>query len=159
MGLAYLFTDLSSSILYLYTRASLVASGGKESTCNEEISGSIPGSGRYPGRGNGNPLPCSCLENPIDRGAWKATVHGVANSWTWLSVWTLLNTAQQSVMGSFFLPAMVSDTYMITNPSFKFLSSCSFQLLRGACIIVLIDFTYPDIPDNFFYNASFILRF
>ena len=45
MGLEYLFTDLSSSILYLYTRASLVASGGKESTCNEEVSGSVPGSG------------------------------------------------------------------------------------------------------------------
>ena len=39
--------------------------------------GSIPGSGRSPGGGNGNPLQYSCLENPMDRGAWKATVHGV----------------------------------------------------------------------------------
>jgi len=38
---------------------------------------SIPGSGRYPGEGNGNPLQYSCLENPMDRGAWWATVHGV----------------------------------------------------------------------------------
>ena len=38
---------------------------------------SIPGSGRSPGGGNGNPLQCSCLENPMDRGAWWATVHGV----------------------------------------------------------------------------------
>ena len=40
--------------------------------------GSIPGSGRSPGEGNGNPLRYSCLENPMDRGAWRATVHGVA---------------------------------------------------------------------------------
>ena len=39
--------------------------------------GSIPGSGRSPGEGNGNPLPYSCLENPMDRGAWRATVYGV----------------------------------------------------------------------------------
>ena len=43
--------------------------------------GSIPGSGRSPGGGHGNPLQCSCLENPIDRGAWWAVVHGVAKSW------------------------------------------------------------------------------
>ena len=40
--------------------------------------GSIPGSGRSPGGGHGNPLQCSCLENPMDRGVWRATVHGVA---------------------------------------------------------------------------------
>ena len=44
--------------------------------------GSIPGSGRSPGGGHGNPLQYSCLENPMDRGAWWATVHGVAKSWT-----------------------------------------------------------------------------
>ena len=42
--------------------------------------GSIPGSGRSPGEGNGTPLPCSCLENPTDRGAWWATGHGVTLS-------------------------------------------------------------------------------
>ena len=42
--------------------------------------GSIPGSGRSPGGGHGNPLQYSCLENPMDRGAWQATVHGVAKS-------------------------------------------------------------------------------
>ena len=44
--------------------------------------GSIPGSGRSPERGNGNPLQYSCLENPMDRGAWWATVHAVAESGT-----------------------------------------------------------------------------
>ena len=42
---------------------------------------SIPGPGRSPGGGNGNPLQYSCLENPMDRGAWRATVHGVTKSW------------------------------------------------------------------------------
>ena len=41
-----------------------------------------PGSGRSPGEGNGNPLQCSCLENPVDRGAWWAAVHGVAKNQT-----------------------------------------------------------------------------
>ena len=46
--------------------------------------GSIPGLGRSFEEGNGNPLHYSCLENPMDRGAWRATVHGVAPSWTQL---------------------------------------------------------------------------
>ena len=44
--------------------------------------GLIPGLGRSSGGGNGRPLQYSCLENPMDRGAWQATVHGVAKSWT-----------------------------------------------------------------------------
>ena len=60
-------------------------SDGKESACNVEDPGLIPRLGRYPGEGNGNPLQYSCLENPMDRGAWRATVHGVAKSWTRLS--------------------------------------------------------------------------
>ena len=54
------------------------SSVGKESACSTGDPGSIPGLGRFPGEGNGNPLQYSCLENPIDRGAWQATVHGVA---------------------------------------------------------------------------------
>ena len=50
----------------------------KELTCNAGDSGSIPWSGRSPGGGNGNPFQDSCLENPMDRGAWQAAVHGVA---------------------------------------------------------------------------------
>ena len=58
---------------------------GKEIACNAGDSGSIPGSGRHPGEGNGNPLQYSCLENPRDRGAWWAAIYGVAQSWTRLS--------------------------------------------------------------------------
>ena len=56
------------------------SSDGKESACNEGDLGSIPGLGRSSGEGNGNPLPYSCLENPMDRGAWKAVVHEVTES-------------------------------------------------------------------------------
>ena len=62
-------------------------SGGKESAASSgdaRDKGSVPGSGRSPGEGNGNPVQYSCLENPIDRGAWWATVHGVAKSQTGL---------------------------------------------------------------------------
>ena len=54
----------------------------KESACSVGDPASIPGSGRSPGEGHGNPLQYSCLENPMDRGAWWATVHGVAKSQT-----------------------------------------------------------------------------
>ena len=57
----------------------------KESACNVGDLGSIPGLGRSPGEGNGNPLQYSCLENSMDRGAWRATVHGVSKSETQLS--------------------------------------------------------------------------
>ena len=55
--------------------------------------GSIPRSGRSPGGGHGDSLQYSCLENPMDRGAWWATVHGVAKSWTQLS--THVHTIRQ----------------------------------------------------------------
>ena len=69
----------------------LVVSGVKASACNAGDLGSIPGSGRSPGEGNGNPLQYSCLENPMDRGAWWAIVHGVAKSRTRLSDFTSLH--------------------------------------------------------------------
>ena len=68
-----------------YTLGFRGGSDGKESTYNAGDLGLIPGSGRSPGEGNGNPLQYSCLENSRDRGAWRATVHGVAKSRTRLS--------------------------------------------------------------------------
>ena len=64
----------------------------KNQTANEEEEGSILGSGRSIGEGNGNPLQCSCLENPMDRGACQATVHGVTRARR-----NLLINQQQSV--------------------------------------------------------------
>ena len=60
------------------------SSDGKESACNAGDLGWIPGSGRSPGEGHGNPLQDSRLENPMDRGVWWATVHGVTKSQTQL---------------------------------------------------------------------------
>ena len=60
-------------------------SEGKASACNAGDLGSIPGSERSLGEGNGNPFQYSCLENPMNRGAWWAIVHGIAMSWTRLS--------------------------------------------------------------------------
>ena len=60
-------------------------SDGKASAYNAGDSGLIPGSGRSPAEGNGCPLQYSCLKNPMDRGAWWATVQGVAKGWTQLS--------------------------------------------------------------------------
>ena len=63
---------------------------GKESASNKGDTGdagSIPGLGQTPEVGNGNPLHYSCQKNPMDRGVWRATVHGLTKSWTWLSTW------------------------------------------------------------------------
>ena len=76
---------MSIQILYLWGFP--FSSVGKESACSARDLGSIPGSGRAPGEGNGNLLQYPCLENPIggenpiDRGAWWAEVHGVAKIW------------------------------------------------------------------------------
>ena len=67
-------------------------SAGKESVSNVGDVGLIPGSGRYPEEGNGYPLQYSCPENPMDRGAWQATVHRVTKSWT-LSKWACMHTS------------------------------------------------------------------
>ena len=63
----------------------LGGSDSQESACNTGDQGLIPGSGRSPGEGNGNLVQYSCLENSMGRGDWRATVHGVAESWTQLS--------------------------------------------------------------------------
>ena len=64
---------------------------GKESACNAGDLCLMPGSGKSPGEGNGNPLQYSCLADSMDRGVWHAAVHGVAKSLTRLNNWTELN--------------------------------------------------------------------
>ena len=82
----------------------------KESACNAGDPDSVPGSERCPGEGNGNPIQYSCLENPMDRGPWKATVHGVTKS-------------QALLNGSTF---MVSDQFILICPAFSNFGSESF---------------------------------
>ena len=85
------------NIIYLMLVTSLLGFPGgsevKASACNAGDLGSIPGLGRSPGEGNGTLLQYSCLENPMDGGAWWATVHGVAKSQTWLSDFTFTFTS------------------------------------------------------------------
>ena len=65
-----------------YLHSLTLSSDGKESSCNAGDTGLISSLGRSPGEGNGYPLQYSCLENPMDRGAWQAAVHGVAKNRT-----------------------------------------------------------------------------
>ena len=88
------FSSMSASLLvtmncpWFYLNSGLLCSPDcKVSACNAGDPGSIPGSGRSSGDRNGNSLEYSCLENSMGRGAWQATVHGVAKSQTWLSNW------------------------------------------------------------------------
>ena len=99
-GLSHLDKIFSSHCLFLHilTKGCLVMglpwwlSSSKGSACQCRR---ILGSGRIPGKGNGNSLQDSCLENPMDKGAWPATVHGVAKSRTWMT-----KQQQQSVCNS-----------------------------------------------------------
>ena len=78
-------TTQYSMITYMRKGASLLVQTVKNLPAVQGDLGSIPGLGRSPGEGNGNPLQYSCLGHPMGRGAWQATVHGVAKSWTGLS--------------------------------------------------------------------------
>ena len=71
--------------IHKFSNISTSSSNGKESACNAGDQGSISGLGRSSGKGNGNQFQNSCLENPMDRGDWQATVPGVEMSWTRLS--------------------------------------------------------------------------
>ena len=73
-------------------------SPGKESACNVGDLGSVPGLGRSLGEGNGTALQYSCLENPVDGGAWWAIVHGVSRSQIRLSDFTLMNQQQNYLL-------------------------------------------------------------
>ena len=72
---------------------------GKESTCKAGDACSIPGSGRSPEGGHDNPLWYSCLEHPLDRGAWRARVHGVVQSWTQLKRLITQHNVPRTVWG------------------------------------------------------------
>ena len=103
------------------------SSAGKESTCNAGDLGSIPGLGRSPGEGNGYPLQYPCLENPMDRGAWQATVCGVAKSRTRLSDFhpflPLLCPQVHSPSVSLFLPCTIFlDAIYLHNINMHFIN-------------------------------------
>ena len=81
---------MDNTLTFYFLKSFFGSSDGKESACNSGDPGSIPGWGRSPGEGNGNPLQYSNLENSMDRGTWWATVHEFAKSWTQRTTNTLI---------------------------------------------------------------------
>ena len=89
---AFEWIGLTEKYIYIYFYP--CGSAGKASAHNVGDPGSLPGSGRSPGEGNGNPLQYSCLENSMEGVAWQATVHGVPKSQTQLNDFTFYHVIQ-----------------------------------------------------------------
>ena len=114
---------------------------GKESTCNSGVAGdagSIPGSGRFPGEGNGNPLQYSRLENPMDRGAWWATVHGVANHQTRLKQLSMharfiCSRVNRHVMSSCWMSGVLNGTFLIWTSDQWSMAWIQSPFLQNSC--------------------------
>ena len=142
------------SIMYSPIGGFLGSSDGKASAYNEGDLGSIPGSGRSPGEGNGNPFQYSCLENPMDGGAWYATVHGVAKSrtrlgnFTFTFTWSLevfhctlladaVNCPQQTICVPKSSP-LVEPRRVTTHPGFVTIVNafCTSLIINGCCCSV-----------------------
>ena len=83
--LSYFISTYCSYFAHFYLLYFTLVAQMVKNLPTQETQVQFPGSGRSPGEGNGSPLQYSCQENPMDRGAWRATVHGVAKSQTWLS--------------------------------------------------------------------------
>ena len=90
-------------------------SDNKESASNAGDLGSIPELGRSPREGNGNPLQNSCLENPMDRGAWRATVHGVAGS----DIFHFMILRFTFSLNGFYLLGILTEMIMVSGVCFK----------------------------------------
>ena len=105
--------------LILFSWSFLSSSAGKISACNGRHPGLIPESGSSPEQGNGNPLQYSCLENSMDRGAWRATVHGVTKGQTWLRDYT---QRQDSF-------------YDVKSVPYKYVTQCCCCLVAKSCLM------------------------
>ena len=90
-------------------------SDNKESASNAGDLGSIPELGRSPREGNGNPLQNCCLENPMDRGAWRATVHGVAGS----DIFHFMILRFTFSLNGFYLLGILTEMIMVSGVCFK----------------------------------------
>ena len=115
------------------------SSDGKVSACTVGDPGSIPGSGRSPGEGNGNSLQYSCLENPMDGGAWWATVHRVTKNRTRLSNFT--HSTYDAWLLIAILPHTAQDRYFDFTSRFLHLA-CYFLLYHVVCVHIHILSTY-----------------
>ena len=137
---------------------------GNESACNAGDLGSIPGLGRSPREGNGNPLQYSCLENPMDGGAWRVTVYRVAKSWTWLSDLTslllqpIVINRQINLSGFLFLRILWRSWIRISLSSFHFSSSMLGFFSNSFLNQILIKFNIRSIVSfsNLFFKIKCI---
>ena len=138
---------MSSTFTFLFEikkslRVSLGFPGGsvvKNLPANAEDTGLIPD----PGERNGSPLQYSCLENPMDRGAWRATVHGVTKRWTWLRNWTTIagftagrfpvSDSQSYHLRLIFLRKGIEQAFSLLLENSKYLW---FSHWRGCCLVV-----------------------
>ena len=102
-------------------------SDGKASVYNMGDLGSIPGSGRSPGGGNGNTLQYSCLENPMDGGTWWAIDHGVAKSQTQLSKFTSLH--------EWWKPALILEKHFLMQENKTVVTAKSYHLYPGTGVV------------------------
>ena len=126
-------------------------SDGKESACKVGDPGSIPGLGRSLGEGNGNPLYYSCLENSMNRGAWRATVHGVTKSWTLLTerlIHTHTHThtrMYRSCYISLFAAYLWFSSFVLVDSSYHLVSfsPSSVPLLPSTFSVLLFSNKYP----------------
>ena len=126
-------------------------SDGKESACNAGNLGLIPGSGRSPGEGNGNPLQYSCLENSMDRGTWRATVHGVAKSPTRLKQLSTHVKCNREPL--FFIKREVGSPRALQTPSQGFFFNSPFFLLNlDSCLRVTLPTQHSAL--SFYLNAN-----
>jgi len=112
-------------------------SEGKEFTFNAVYQGSITRSGRSPGEGNGYPIQCSCLENSMDRGAWKATVYGVAKTQTWMKQLTHTHTHTHTHLTHIHIPGSASSYLCFKERSLPETQQ-NFVLLLSLLILLLI---------------------
>ena len=118
----------------------------KNLLANAGDAASIPGSGRSPGEGDGNPLQYSCLENPMDRGAWWATVPGIAKTWKDLTMHahTLFNTLQSDLILVLLLEELSAHyfpEYSFFSPIF--LESYVHSISVCVCVCVCVYVCFP----------------
>ena len=131
------------------------------SACSAGDSGSILGSGRSPGEGNSNPLQYFCLENPTDRGAWQATVHGVVKSWIRLSNFTLIENIKKAFLS--LLPVLWNSEFnwiylylsLLPFASLLFSAICKASLVFlhfASCLFAFL-FPWDDFGHRLLYNV------